>query len=243
MFSRLQLGIVASLLLVGILIYLKKGAGPEQAPAFVVVEPQARPNEIAAKPILISDDQSLNKVSNLDSQEKQNLEVKVAEASDNALEQMRILKEILASHNDNDARLDLELKSLNSDAKKLFQKHYEDLPVERRSDRGTIIFLLGRNMSEQSDFEFLQKVLLEKPCKSLMNCAQADVNTSEDDTQSEVALQYPQAVVLESVDRYISSHSEISPELKKEFLSLLEKGAHSKSPLISSQSKGLLKRL
>ena len=171
--------------------------------------------------------------------------IKPAESNlENANEQFRVLTEILASRNDNDPRLDSELRVLNPEAKKLFRSLYRELPLERRNDRGTIVFLLGRNLNEKSDFEFLKSVLHEEPCLSLSNCRQADAQSQGDgDSQSEVALHYPQAVVLESVERYLSSHPSIDSDSKKEILGILNGGSHSTTPLISQASKNLLKKL
>ncbi len=69
-------------------------------------------------------------------------------ADPQAEEQVRILEDILTTRNDNDPRMDRDLMILNENAKMRFILKYKSLPAEQRNDRGTIVFLLGRNIAE-----------------------------------------------------------------------------------------------
>src|SRR6185312_6789894 len=73
------------------------------------------------------------------------------------------LKTILLSRNDNDPRLDLDFNGLNAADKRAFRKLYRDTKIEKRNERGTIVYLLGRNLTAPEDWKFLRDVALEPP--------------------------------------------------------------------------------
>lgn len=119
--------------------------------------------------------------------------------------QVEVLNAVLSSHNDNDPRLDSELKVLSPEAKISFVKKYETVPAELRNDRGTIVFLLGRNLQTENDIAFMGKVLREEPCRGLKNCRE-DMPSSDPhgETGIEVTLAYPQIMALKSLERILS---------------------------------------
>jgi hypothetical protein len=132
-------------------------------------------------------------------------EVSVPATSAHDRAQADTLEKILASHNDNDMRLDTELKLLNAGAKELFRQKYEQLAPEKRNERGTIVFLLGRNLTQERDLAFMSKVLAEPPCRSMQNCA-SDPPPSRDvhgDNAVDVSLAYPPIVALKSLERVL----------------------------------------
>ncbi|MEK7388732.1 MAG: hypothetical protein AAB036_03450 [Elusimicrobiota bacterium] len=123
-------------------------------------------------------------------------------ASDSAASsKLRVLEEILRSRNDNDPRLDREFTALSAETKRLFRRAYGDIPTERRNDRGTIVYLLGRNLTAPEDWSFLKKAALEPPCLSLADCSKAAA--SPDD---EVTLAYPSLVALKQAQRFLDEH-------------------------------------
>jgi hypothetical protein len=118
------------------------------------------------------------------------------------------LNEVLASRNDNDPRLDRELRVLSPSARKLMRARYDELAAEKRNERGTIVFLVGRNLEGAQDFDFMSAVVNEAPCRSLKDCQAADAMDSKDSTGAEmgidVTLNYPQIVALKSLERLLS---------------------------------------
>lgn len=83
--------------------------------------------------------------------------------TDKTATQLRILGEIFVSKNDNDPRLDSDLRKLDEEAKAAFRAKYRALPPELRNERGTIVFLLGRNLTTAGDYAFMKNVLSEPP--------------------------------------------------------------------------------
>jgi hypothetical protein len=154
-----------------------------------------------------------------------------------ALSQLRILEEILASRNDNDPRLDRELRVLSPAAKALLRAKYGAIPAEKRNDRGTIVYLLGRNLTSAADFRFLQEVVREAPCLSLLDCAKNAGPSSGTDEHSamgmSITLAYPQIVALQSIHAYSGD------AFKKEASEVLSAGLHSSIPVVSQMAQKL----
>jgi hypothetical protein len=117
------------------------------------------------------------------------------------------LESVLEAHNDNDMRLDTDLKVLSAGAKELFRQKYEKISAEKRNERGTVIFLLGRNITHELDLAFMSKVLAEPPCRSMQNCASDPPHSSDihGDNGVDVTLAYPQLQALKSLERVLEA--------------------------------------
>lgn len=157
--------------------------------------------------------------------------------------QLRTLESILDSKNDNDSRLDTELRSLDDEAKNAFRSKYRTLPDEDRNGRGTIVFLVGRNLNDASDFEFLDEVLKERPCLSLADCRKNSGNAYSEEFHhegpTEVTLAYPQMVVLESARKYLQSKGPLEAYACR----TLEKAAQSSNELVARKAEAIQKSL
>ncbi len=120
-----------------------------------------------------------------------------------------LLEAILKSRNDNDPRLDTEFKTLSAGAAALLREKYQSLPLEQRNERGTIAFLLGRNIQNEADLEFFRGVVQEKACRSLKDCNEdpqrAEGDTLHSEAGSDVTLAYPQLVALKSLERILAA--------------------------------------
>lgn len=128
--------------------------------------------------------------------------------SDETKRKIQILNEILQSKNDNDPRLDQEFKDLRPETREALKAHYEQLKVEMRNERGTIVFLLGRNLDSKADFDFLKKVVQEPPCLSLADCAAVAANSGKEEVPGlDVTLEYPKIVAIKSVKNYLAKNS------------------------------------
>ena len=134
-----------------------------------------------------------------------------AEVAPEDLQKISILKEIFKSKNDNDPRMDRELRVLSESAKVLMLQQYRSLEAEKRNERGTIVFLLGRNLRTEADFEFLCEVIREPPCFSLKNCAGEPSTVGREDFEhesgEEITLAYPQIVALRVLQDYLTAGS------------------------------------
>ncbi|MBI5881892.1 MAG: hypothetical protein HZB91_02160 [Elusimicrobia bacterium] len=117
---------------------------------------------------------------------------------------LRTLSMILLSRNDNDPRLDKDFNELSPGAKALFRGMYGKLPPERRNERGTIVYLLGRNLASAEDWAFLASVAGEPPCLSLADCSK-DAPAAEEHLGDEVTLAYPSLVALKSAEAALAA--------------------------------------
>jgi hypothetical protein len=162
---------------------------------------------------------------------------------DRELDQM--LSQILASKNDNDPRLDTEFKNLSPGTKYLLEQKYQSLPTEARNERGTVVFLIGRDLAKtgtSADFKFLNQVAAEPPCLSLSDCShetKAGPEDSHEETAIGVTLAYPQHVLLHTLQDFLKNQSGESP-LAPSALHTLETLSHSAVPSVAAQAQALL---
>ena len=112
---------------------------------------------------------------------------------------LALLEEVLRSRDDNDPRLDSEFLGLTPQTKELFRRAYAGLARERLNERGTIVYLLGRNLNDPEDWAFLAAVAAEPPCLSLSDCSKASAGAGE--PGDEVTLAYPSLVALRQAHR------------------------------------------
>jgi hypothetical protein len=152
--------------------------------------------------------------------------------------QLQVLGEILDSKNDNDPRLDQELRELNAETKSQFRAKYQSLPLEKRNQRGLIVFLLGRNLTESVDFDFVQSVLSEAPCLSMANCAEPSPNATGSGVGISAA--YPQLVALESLSGYLKK-LDMPEQLHARAWSLLVAAQKSKVAEVQNQALKLVR--
>ncbi len=121
---------------------------------------------------------------------------------------LALLDEVLASKNDNDPRLDRELRGLSDSLKEKLREKYYDLAPEDRAGRGLIIFLLGRELKTEEDVAFLSEVVQEERCLSLDDCTQAPQAGAIDEhaaSAGSVTLVYPQLVAIRSFEKALGN--------------------------------------
>ena len=161
-------------------------------------------------------------------------------------EKIKLLREILVTKNDNDPRLDREFNNLSPITKRRFEEHYEKMDPERFNERGTIVFLLGKNLSGKEDFDFLKKVLDEPPCKSLADCKKdirlTDSDSLHHDAASEVTLAYPQVVALKSLENFLKT-APSDKDLLASAYQALDRAKNSPIPIVSRMAFDLAARL
>lgn len=120
-----------------------------------------------------------------------------------ASNKLKTLEEIFLSKNDNDPRLDRDFNDLTSETKSLLRQKYRELPPERRNERGTIVYLLGKNLSSARDWAFMRGVVAEPPCLSLADCSKTGAAGAVGD---EVTLAYPALVALKQAQRALAKN-------------------------------------
>jgi hypothetical protein len=151
--------------------------------------------------------------------------------------QLAIFDEILAARNDNDPRLDTDLKVLNEETKSAFRARYRVIAAERRNDRGTLVFLLGRILRTADDYAFMGEVLSERPCLSMQDCSSAPPPVAGDDHHASgtaITLAYPQLTALKALQ---NAPKPASPEIAEAARKALAAAKASPTDLVAEYAK------
>lgn len=158
------------------------------------------------------------------------------------------LLQILESKSDNDPRIDTELKGLSPLFKNTLALHYSELKPERFNERGTLVFLVGREIVNPGDVDFMRTVLTEKPCLSVSDCSRAPVaHAGEDDHRemmNETTIRYPQLMALRALKQRWSELLKDSTgqgDLMRQIRETLEEASRSADPRIAEEAKSILK--
>lgn len=142
-----------------------------------------------------------------------------------------LLDEILRSGDDNDPRLDGAFNSLPLETRRRFQRKYRELPAESRNQRGTIVYLLGKNLVAPEDWDFLREVAGEPPCLSLSDCSHASPGDDGSEAPgTAVTLAYPALVALKQAERVLSEGGPVSA--RREALAVVRAGTTSLTPAV-----------
>ncbi len=159
-----------------------------------------------------------------------------------------MLEQILASKNDNDPRIDTELKGLSPLFKSTLALQYAELKPERFNERGTLVFLVGREIVNPADVDFMRNVLTEKPCLSVSDCSRPPAaHAGEDDHRemvNETTTRYPQLMALRALKqkwRELQKDPSGQTDLIRQIRETLEEAARSPDPRIADEAKASLK--
>lgn len=151
-------------------------------------------------------------------------------------QKVEILRQILKSKNDNDPRLDTEFNHLSSESKQALEREYSKFPPEAKNERGTVVFLIGKNLATQEDFDFLTSVVKENPCLSLADCSHKDGDLSSHDNNGvAVTLEYSQIVAIKALEKYMTTHPNDSKALD-----VLHAAEHSNNHIASHMAHALV---
>ena len=164
-------------------------------------------------------------------------------ATEQDRKQVLVLDAVIAGKNDNDPRLDRELRELTPAARALFRERYRSYPNEQRNEKGTVVFLLGRNLTSSEDFKFLGEVLAEPPCLSLESCGRESTDAKDDHRNLGVdtTLAYPQIVALKSLERHLLTPG-TKPQFIEDALTQLRTARGSKIQKVSELAEEILRR-
>jgi hypothetical protein len=155
----------------------------------------------------------------------------IRDMSNDTESKIQILDEIFQSKNDNDPRLDKEFRHLSKETKLALEKKYYQFQAEALNEKGTIVFLLGRNLTTQEDFAFMKEVIAEPACLSLSDCSQSSHTPETQEHSLDLTLNYPKIVALKSIERHLNSPTAIQ---------VLEEATHSHNRIVSQMAHQLL---
>lgn len=138
---------------------------------------------------------------------------------------LRELDSILQAKDDNDPRLDRDFNELTEPTKERLRRRYDELPLEYLNERGTIVYILGRNMRTSTDWDFLRRVVAEPPCRSQSDCSRTDERGSHG---NEVTLAYPALVALKVAQRELSASGPHASRARR----VVDEALRSESPAV-----------
>jgi hypothetical protein len=161
-----------------------------------------------------------------------------------------VLEQILESKNDNDPRIDTDLRHLSPGFKSALAIHYAELKPERFNERGTLVFLVGRELVHPADVDFMRTVLTEKPCLSVSDCSRPPAaHAGEDDHRemmNETTTRYPQLMALRALKqkwRELQKDPTGQTDLIRQIRETLEEASRSPDPRIADEAKAILKSI
>ena len=136
--------------------------------------------------------------------------------------------------------MDRELRVLDTQAKTLFRERYKSLNAEKLNERGTIIFLLGRNFESREDAEFFCSVLREPLCQNLENCSGGSFSDGgHHESTIGVTLVYPQLQALKAFQNALEN-GKVSDDVKALARKCASDAASSSSSRVSGMARKVL---
>lgn len=167
------------------------------------------------------------------------LEKKLKNLTSEEQAKFEVVEDILDSKNDNDPRLDSELKNLTPELKLALQTRYKQLPEEKRNERGLLLHLVARELNSIQDLEFIQSAYEEPPCMGLSDCRQADNFDPHMDALNQTTLDYPQKVGLYHLEKSLGERPQLLEDaaFKNAAIELLKSAENFPVPSIQRQAK------
>lgn len=158
---------------------------------------------------------------------------------------LQVVQDIMRSKNDNDPRFNNELKNLSPSLKLALAEEYLELSAEKRNEKGTLVFLVSREIKSIEDTELLKKIYEEAPCLSMEDCKQ--LPTSRDPHHAnteEISLNYPQLVALFQIESQLASGNPIfqDPRMRQEIKSTLEKAMSFGVPRVKNKAQEIIEK-
>lgn len=153
-------------------------------------------------------------------------------------------EDILKKRNDNDPRLDTELKSPSPEIRKALYEKYDLIPSEARNDKGLIVFLIARDFNSPEDAQFLKKVFEEPPCLSLADCKTVGPDDAHHAGVDQTTLNYPQLAGLYQLEKRLETHPEIlkDPVQRADVVAILRQAEAYQVPKVQAKASQIRSR-
>lgn len=177
-------------------------------------------------------------------QPKPSVSTAISQLQNDDLKKWHVFESILNSKNDNDPRVDQELKQISPNLKAALIEKYASLPAENRNDRGLISFLIARDLNSVADTDFLKKVFEEPPCLSLADCKTIGSDDPHHSGINQTTLNYPQLAALYQIEKRITEHPEIlnNPLLREGLVADLRQAEASPVPAVQQKASQIRSR-
>lgn len=145
-------------------------------------------------------------------------------------EKLARLEQVLSSNHDHHPELDTEFRQLTPALKTAMVNRYHSLDPSALNQRGTLVFILGREIQDSGDLQFFRQVLTE-------NSKQPGAKTFSDDLSDH----YPSVMAIRMQEERVKE--EKASVLRGEVEAILSEAASSPNPVIAREAKQALGRL
>jgi len=158
--------------------------------------------------------------------------------------QWKIFQEVITSRNDNDPRVDQELKTLSPQMHEGLRRTYQQIPAENRNSRGLIAFLIARDLTSIEDAQFLTAIYQEQPCLSMADCSQLGASDPHMDAVNQTSLNYPQLAGLYQLEQRLENTPEIlqNPEIRQEISNMLREARQFPGAALQRRAEDIQKK-
>jgi hypothetical protein len=158
--------------------------------------------------------------------------------------QWKIFQEVITSRNDNDPRVDQELRTLSPQMHEALRRTYQQMPAENRNSRGLVVFLIARDLTSVEDAQFLTAIYQEQPCLSMADCSQAGTSDPHMDAVNQTSLNYPQLAGLYQLEHRLESAPEIlqNPEIRQEISNALREAKQFPGAALQRRAEDIQKK-
>jgi hypothetical protein len=159
--------------------------------------------------------------------------------------QWTVFQEIVNSRNDNDPRIDQELKTLSPKMHENLIKAYQQLPMENRNSRGLIAFLIARDLQSTRDVEFLKSIYQEQPCMSMGDCSKSETTADPHaEATNQTSLNYPQLAGLYQLEQQLERNPNLlnNPEMRQEIADLLREARQFPGSSLQARAEDIQKK-
>jgi hypothetical protein len=154
------------------------------------------------------------------------------------------LDAIIKSKNDNDPRINTEMKSLSLSVHEALYEKYNSMPSEDRNVRGLVVFLIARDFKTKADLDFLKKVYDESPCLSLEDCKNVGSDDAHFSGMNQTTLNYPQLAGLYQIEKQLDGRKSLlqDPVFKDGVLAILKQADNFPVPAVQKKSEEVRKK-
>ena len=142
-------------------------------------------------------------------QEKNEVSIAVQKLEGEDRAKWFVFESIYNSKNDNDPRMDRELKKMSVALHEALYEKYDSLLPENHSGKALIAYLIARDLTTTNDAQFLKKVFQESPCLSLPDCKTQSSENSHHSATDQTTLIIAQLNILYSLEQKIQSTPQV----------------------------------
>lgn len=161
------------------------------------------------------------------------------ELNENDKRKWTAFTEVLRLKNDNDPRIDRDLKSLSPELHQKLTEAYHRLQKEDRNGRGLVAFLIARDLKTIKDAEFLKSIYLESPCLGFQSCELAAQDDPHLSGINQTSLNYPQIAGLYQLEKRLQNFPDLleDPEMRRQISEILREARQFPADAVQNKAK------